>query len=66
MANIQTSIRLINVKETYEEVCKALDFQWLELTEDTSFFYGDELTGRFFEGERKIRLNRNYIIEVQP
>lgn len=66
MASIQTPIRLIKVKETYEEVCNAIEFQWLELTEDTSFFYGDELTGRFFEGERKIRLNRDYIIEVQP
>lgn len=66
MASIQTPIRLINVKETYEEVCNAMESQWLELTEDTSFFYGDELTGRFFEDERKTRLNRDYIIEVQP
>lgn len=64
MANIQTPIRLINVKETYEEVCKAMDFQWMELTEDTSF-YGD-LSCKTHKGERKIRLNRNYIIEVQP
>ena len=59
MANIQTLIRLINVKETYEEVCKAMDLQWMELTEDTSF-------GKTHKRERKIRLNRNYIIEVQP
>jgi hypothetical protein len=64
MANIQTPIRLINVKETYEEVLKAMDLQWMELTEDTSF-YG-EMTGKTHKGERKIRLNRNYIIEVQP
>lgn len=37
MANIQTPIRLINVKETYEEVINAMDLQWMELTEDTSF-----------------------------
>jgi hypothetical protein len=37
MAYIQTPIRLINVKETYEEVLKAMDFQWLEVTENTSF-----------------------------
>jgi len=64
MANILTPIRLIKVNETYEEVCKALDFQWMELTEDTSY-YG-EMSGKIHEGERKIRLNRNYIIEIQP
>ena len=64
MANIQTPIRLINVKETYEEVLKAMELQWIEVTEDTSF-YG-EMTGKIHKGERKIRLNRNYIIEVQP
>ena len=63
MANIQTPIRLINVKETYEEVCKAMVFQWVELTEDTSF---GELSGKTHRDERKIRLNRDYIIEVQP
>lgn len=64
MANIQTPIRLIKVKETYEEVCKAMVFQWVELTEDTSFF--GELSGKVHKGERKIRLNRDYIIEVHP
>ena len=64
MANIQTLVRLIKVNETYEEVCKALDFQWMELTEDTSF-YG-EMSGKVHKGERKIRLNRDYIIEVHP
>lgn len=64
MASIQTLTRLINVKETYEEVCKAMDFQWMELTEDTSF-YG-EMSGKIHKGERKIRLNRDYIIEIQP
>ena len=64
MANIQTPIRLIKVKETYEEVCKAMDFQWMELTEDTSFF--GEMSGKMHKGEQKIRLNRDYIIEVHP
>lgn len=64
MANIQTPIRLINVKETYEEVYKAMDLQWLELTEDTSFY--NDTTQEVLKGERTIRLNRNYIIEVQP
>ena len=64
MANIQTPIRLIKVKETYEEVCKALDFQWIELTE-VIWFYG-EMTSKTYKDERKIRLNRDYIIEVQP
>ena len=62
MAYIQTPIRLIRVKETYEEVLKAMDLQWMEVTEDTSF-YG-EMTGKIHKSERKIRLNRNYIIEV--
>lgn len=64
MVYIQTPTRLIKVKETYEEILKAMDFQWMELTEDTSF-YG-EMSGKMHKGERKIRLNRNYIIEVQP
>lgn len=66
MASIQTPIRLIKVNETYEEVCNAMDFQWMELTEDTSFFYGEGLTSILVEGKRKIRLNRDYVIEVQP
>ena len=64
MANIQTPIRLIKVNETYEEVCKAMVFQWIELTEDTSFLVN--LSGKMHKGERKIMLNRDYIIEVQP
>ena len=64
MAYIQTPIRLIKVKETYEEVLKVMDLQWIELTEDDSFW--GEMSGKFHERERKIRLNRNYIIEVQP
>jgi hypothetical protein len=64
MACIQTPIRLINVKETYEEVLKAMDLQWIEVTEDTSF-YG-EMSGKIHKGEEKIRLNRDYIIEVRP
>ncbi len=64
MAYIQTPNRLINVKEPYEEVFKAMDFQWIEVTEDTSF-YG-EMSGKIHKGERKIRLNRDYIIEIQP
>ena len=62
MANIQTTIRLINVKETFEEVNGKMDFQWLKLTEDTSFF--SEFSDKMHEGEREIRLNRRYIIEV--
>lgn len=67
MAKIQTQIRLINVKETYEEVLKAMDTQgdtWIELTEDASF-YG-EMSGKMHVSERKIMLNTNYIIEIQP
>ena len=62
MAKIQTEIRLINVKETFEQVKEKMDLQWMELTEDISF-YG-EITGKNYEHKRTIRLNRNYIIEV--
>ena len=64
MASIQTPIRLINVKETYEEVINKMHFQWMELTEVT-WYYG-EWSGKTHKDERKIRLNRDYIIEVQP
>jgi hypothetical protein len=64
MASIQTPNRLINVKETYEEVICKMDFQWMELTE-VILFYG-EMSGETHRDERKIRLNRDYIIEVQP
>ena len=64
MANIQTPIRLINVKETYEEVINKMHYQWIELTE-VILFYG-EWSGKEHRDERKIRLNRDYIIEVQP
>ena len=62
MAKIQTQVRLINVKETFEQVKEKMDLQWMELTEDTSFF--GEMSGKTHKGEREIRLNRNYIIEV--
>lgn len=62
MAKIQTEIRLINVKETFEQVKEKMDLQWMELTEDTTF-YG-ELSNKYHKGEREIKLNRNYIIEV--
>ena len=62
MAKIQTEIRLINVKETFEQVKEKMDLQWIELTENISFF--GEMSNKMHEGEREIRLNRNYIIEV--
>jgi len=62
MAKIQTEIRLINVKETFQQVKGKMGLQWMELTEDTSFF--GEMSNKMHKGEREIRLNRNYIIEV--
>ena len=62
MANIQTPIRLINVMESYEEIVKAMELQWMELTEDCTF-YG-EMSNATHKRERKIKLNRDYIIEV--
>ena len=64
MANIQTPIRLIKVKETYEEVLyKSIEFQWVELTEEILFYNktSDEMDKR----GKKIILNRDYIIEIQ-
>jgi hypothetical protein len=62
MANIQTPIRLINVTETYDEVVKAMEVQWMELTEDCSF-YG-EMSSSTHKRQRKIKLNRDHIIEI--
>lgn len=64
MAYIQTTTRLIKVKETYEQVWKAMDFQWMELTEDCSFY--SQMSREFNECEKKIKLNRDYIIEIHP
>ncbi len=36
----------------------------MEVTENISF-YG-EMSGKIHKDERKIRLNRDYIIEIQP
>jgi hypothetical protein len=63
MAYIQTPTRLIRVIETYEEIIKAMDFQWMKVNENTSFF--GESSGKYYKGQREITLNRNYIIEVQ-
>ena len=61
MAKILTQERLITVKETFEQVKEKMDLQWIELTEDTSFF--GQMTGKVHKGEREIILNRNYVIE---
>lgn len=60
MATIRTQVRAIKVFETLEEVKEKMDFQWMELTENTSIFIGSEYIPR----EEKIILNRNYIIEL--
>lgn len=62
MAKVQTTIRLINVKETYEQVYKAMDFQWLDLNENI-IFHG-EMSGKTHKQERPIRINRDYIVEI--
>ena len=62
MATIRTTTRLINVKETFNEVIEIMDFQQLKLTEDTSFF--GEMSGKMHKGERDILLNRRHIVEV--
>ena len=64
MASIQTPNRQISVKETYEEVINKMHYQWIELTEVILFF--SEWSGKEHRDERKIRLNRDYIIEVNP
>lgn len=62
MAKIQTTVRIITVKETTDEVFKAMQWPWVDLIEDTSF-YG-ELTGNRHESERKIKLYRECILEI--
>ena len=64
MARIQTTIRLIEVKESVSDISRWVleGYEWIALTEDTSF-YG-ELTGTMHNSERKITLNRGCILEI--
>ena len=62
MARIQTISGTIVVKENYDEVFKKMELQWFEVTEDKSF-YG-ELTGKYHEGYRKVRINRDHVVSI--
>lgn len=67
MAIIQTTTRLITVKEEYKKVKALINIQddpWLELTEDASF-YG-EMSQKTHELIRTITINMNYIVEILP
>ena len=60
MVKIETTTRVIRVKETLEEVVNLMGYHWVSVTEDTSF-YG-ELSGKIHELEREIKINRDHII----
>jgi hypothetical protein len=56
MAQVQTVIRLIEVKETYKEVLNKMDSKFLELNE-LSLYTSNVI---------KITVNREFIVEVYP
>jgi hypothetical protein len=61
MAKIQTQERLIDVKETPDEVRVKLKYcQWIELTEDIIHIDNDKV----YDSQRKILLNIDHIIEI--
>ena len=64
MAKIQTTIRLITVKETAQDIEKWImsGHDWISITEDTTFV--GELTGRLHEGKRAVLLNKECILEI--
>ena len=64
MAKIQTTVRLITVKETAGDIEKWIleGYDWISITEDTTFV--GELTGRLHEGKRAVLLNKGCILEV--
>jgi len=70
MANIQTTDRLILVKESVNELYKKIDtimdtpFFLIEVTEDTSFH--ELFSKKVYQGERKILININNIVEILP
>jgi hypothetical protein len=65
MATIQTTTRLINVKESQKAVmCIISDSNnWISVTEITSL--KDGVSGRSHESEQKTCINVNHIIEIQ-
>ena len=61
MTKIQTQERLIDVKETLDEVRVKLKYcQWIELTEDITQIDNDKV----YDSQRKILLNIDHIIEI--
>ena len=65
MAYIQTTTRLIKVKESWNELFKAMDTPFLfQVTEDASFF--GELSNKTHEQEKIIYIHINHVVEVHP
>jgi hypothetical protein len=62
MATIQTTLSVITVRETLSQVLAAMEDKMMLLTEDTTYF--SDRTLKEYKDQRKIRLNRDYIIEV--
>jgi hypothetical protein len=62
MAAIQTTLRVITVRESVSQVLEAMEDKMMLLTEDTTYF--SDRTLKEYKDQRKIRLNRDYIIEV--
>ena len=61
MAYIKTTLREIKVKETVKEVYNTFSHVWIELTEIIS---GEKMSGQMSTHERKIHLNKDFILEM--
>lgn len=65
MTTIYTTSRCLTVKESYETIADFLqrdEQKMIELTEVVTI-YG-EMTGEIYTNEKKVLLNKKYIVEV--
>ena len=61
MARITTTTRSFQTKETVEEIINKFSHQWIELTE---IFYGEKMNGERVQGEMKVHVNKEFIVEM--
>jgi hypothetical protein len=61
MARITTTKRSFKTKETVEEIITKFSHQWIELTE---IFYGEKMNGERVQGEMKVHVNKEFIVEM--
>jgi hypothetical protein len=61
MAQIKTTTRLIQTKETVKEIFDKFSHQWIELTEIS---YGEKASGDRVSHESKIHINKDFIVEM--